>query len=61
MAVQFGQRGYPKASSFIARNATFMVTFADLALEDIKTPYTDNHMECLYTYQLDFAIYFSPF
>jgi len=47
MAAQLGQRGYPKASSFITRNARFMVTFAQLALEGIQIPYTNNRMERL--------------
>lgn len=47
MAAQLEQRGYPKAASFITRNARFMVTFADLALDGIKIPYTNNSMERL--------------
>lgn len=47
MATQLEHRGYPKASSFIKRNARFMVTFADLALDGIEIPYTNNRMERL--------------
>lgn len=38
MADELEDRGYTKVSAFIVRNARFMVTFAELALEDIQTP-----------------------
>lgn len=47
IAKELEERGYPKASSFIKRNAKFMVTFAQLALEDVTIPYTNNRMERL--------------
>ena len=40
-------RGYTKASAFIMKNARFMVTFAELALEDVEIPYTTNKIERL--------------
>jgi len=39
--------GYTKASAFIMRNARFMVTFAELALEDVEIPYTASKIERL--------------
>lgn len=33
-------RGHTRASAFIIKNARFMVTFAELALEDLEIPYT---------------------
>lgn len=47
LAVQLQALGYTKASSFIKRNARFMITFAELALEGIEIPYTNNRMERL--------------
>jgi hypothetical protein len=47
LAVQLQSLGYPKASSFIRRNARFMITFAELALEGVEIPYTNNRMERL--------------
>lgn len=47
MAHELGERGYTKASAFIIRNARFMVTFAELSLEDVEIPYTTNKMERL--------------
>jgi len=47
IADELGERGYTKASSFIMRNARFMVTFAELALEDVQIPYTTNKIERL--------------
>jgi hypothetical protein len=41
------ERGYPKASRFITKNAKFMVTFTELALEDVEIPYTTNKIERL--------------
>jgi hypothetical protein len=40
-------RGYPKAAEFLERNARFMVTFAELALEGVRIPYTTNRIERL--------------
>ena len=39
--------GHFRASEFIMKNARFMVTFAELALEGIKIPYTTNRIERL--------------
>ena len=47
IADELGERGYTKASSFIIRNARFMVTFAQLTLEDVEIPYTTNKIERL--------------
>jgi len=41
------RRGYPKAAGFLERNARFMVTFAELALEGVRIPYTTNRIERL--------------
>jgi len=47
IADELEDRGYIKASSFINRNARFMVTFAQLALEEVEIPYTTNKIERL--------------
>jgi hypothetical protein len=47
LAAELEKQGYPKAASFIVRNARFMVTFAELALEGVEIPYTNNRMERL--------------
>ena len=47
IADELENRGYIKASSFINRNARFMVTFAQLTLEDVEIPYTTNKIERL--------------
>ncbi|MBS7614899.1 hypothetical protein KEJ18_04125 [Candidatus Bathyarchaeota archaeon] len=47
IADKLGERGCTKASTFIIRNARFMVTFAELALEDVQIPYTTNKIERL--------------
>ena len=47
IADELEERGYTKASAFIIRNARFMVTFAELALEDVEIPYTTNKIERL--------------
>jgi len=47
IADDLGRCGYTKASSFIMRNANFMVTFAELAVEDVDIPYTTNQIERL--------------
>mgnify|MGYP001590656765 CR=1 FL=1 len=39
--------GHFRASEFIKKNARFMVTFAELALDDVKIPYTTNRIERL--------------
>ena len=41
------ERGHTRASVFIIKNARFMVTFAELALEDLEIPYTTNRIERL--------------
>ncbi len=46
-ADELNERGYLKASKFITKNARFMVTFAELALEDVEIPYTTNEIERL--------------
>jgi len=40
-------RGYPKAARFLERNARFIVTFAEVALEGMRVPYTSNRIERL--------------
>jgi len=40
-------RGYSKAAAFITKHARFMVTFAELALEGVRIPYTTNRIERL--------------
>jgi len=40
-------RGYPRAAAFIEKHARFMVTFAELALEGVRIPYTTNRIERL--------------
>jgi len=47
IADKLEDRGYTRASAFIMKNARFMVTFAKLALEDVKIPYTTNKIERL--------------
>jgi len=47
IADELETRSYTKASSFIIRNARFMVTFAELAMEDVEIPYTTNQIERL--------------
>ena len=39
--------GYIRAADFIFRNGRFIITFAQLALQDIKIPYTTNRIERL--------------
>jgi transposase-like protein len=38
---------YPKVAGFLERNARFMVTFAEVALERVRIPYTTNRIERL--------------
>jgi transposase-like protein len=47
IAEELSEDGYLRAAEFIRKNAGFMVTFAELALEDIKIPYTTNRIERL--------------
>jgi len=48
MASRLREIGYPKASAFLEKHAKFMVTFAELALEEgITIPYTANAIERL--------------
>jgi len=47
IAKELNEDGYLRAAEFIIKNAKFMVTFAELALEDIKIPYTTNRIERL--------------
>lgn len=47
IAKELDEDGYIRAGEFIIKNASFMVTFAELALEDIKIPYTTNRIERL--------------
>ena len=47
VARELRSRGYPKAAGFLERNARFMVTFAEVALEGVRTPYTSNRIERL--------------
>jgi hypothetical protein len=46
-AKQLNEDGYAKAAEFIKKNAKFMVTFAELALEDVRIPHTTNKIERL--------------
>jgi DNA-binding Lrp family transcriptional regulator len=47
IARQLEKQGYARAADFIFRNGRFTVTFAQLALQDIKIPYTTNRIERL--------------
>ena len=47
IAEELDEDGYRRASEFIMKNARFMVTFAQLVLEDIQIPYTTNRIERL--------------
>jgi hypothetical protein len=47
IAKELSEDGYLRAAEFIRKNAGFMVTFAELALEGIKIPYTTNKIERL--------------
>jgi len=46
-AQRLRERGYPKAAAFIEKHARFVVTFAELALEGVRIPYTTNRIERL--------------
>jgi len=47
VACKLRGRGYPKAADFLERNARLMVTFAEVALEGVRIPYTTNRIERL--------------
>ena len=47
VACELRSWGYPKAAGFLERNARFMVTFAEVALEGMRMPYTSNRIERL--------------
>jgi len=47
LAGDLKMKGYPKTAAFIKSNARFMVTFAKLALKNIRIPYTSNVIERL--------------
>lgn len=47
VASELSRRGYPKAARFLERNAGFMVTFTEVALEGMRVPYTSNRIERL--------------
>ena len=47
VACKLRGRGYPKAAEFLERNARFMVTFAEVAMEGVRIPYTTNRIERL--------------
>lgn len=47
IARELEKDGYVRAAEFIKRKGRFMVTFAELALEGIKIPYTTNRIERL--------------
>ena len=47
LAEELELKGYPKTAIFIKSNARFMVTFAKLALKNIRIPYTSNAIERL--------------
>jgi hypothetical protein len=47
LAGHLKMKGYQKTAAFIRSNARFMVTFAKLALKNIRIPYTSNVIERL--------------
>ena len=47
LAEDLKKKGYPRTALFIKSNARFMVTFAKLALKNIRIPYTSNVIERL--------------
>lgn len=47
VACKLRGRGYPRAAGFLEGNARFMVTFAEVALEGVRIPYTTNRIERL--------------
>lgn len=47
IAEDLRSRGYRRAPRFILKHARFMVTFAELTLEDVEIPYTTNKIERL--------------
>jgi hypothetical protein len=47
LAEHLKMKGYQKTAAFIRSNARFMVTFAKLALKNIRIPYTSNVIERL--------------
>jgi len=47
LAERLKMKGYPKTAAFIKSNARFMVTFAKLALKNMRIPYTSNMIERL--------------
>ena len=47
MAMQIEDDGYSRAAEFLKKNSSFVVTFAELALQGIKIPYTTNRIERL--------------
>jgi hypothetical protein len=47
LSKELKRNGYCKASEFIRKNSKLMVTFAELAMEDIIIPYTSNLIERL--------------
>jgi hypothetical protein len=47
LAVKLKRRGYREAGEHIARNGRLLITFAQLALEGIRIPYTTNQIERL--------------
>ncbi len=47
VARQLQEDGYSRAGEFLKKNSRFVVTFAQLALQGIKIPYTTNRIERL--------------
>jgi len=47
LAAELKRRGYREAGEFLTHNSKLLVTFAQLALEGIRIPYTTNQIERL--------------
>lgn len=47
LSAELKRRGYREAATFLTHNAKLLVTFAELALEGIRIPYTTNQIERL--------------
>jgi transposase-like protein len=47
LAARLKRRGYREAAEFLTRNSNLLVTFAELASEGVRIPYTTNQIERL--------------
>lgn len=56
LAEDLKMKDYPKTAAFIRSNARFMVTFAKLALKNIRIPYTSNVIELNDAHQFHFLV-----